>query len=94
MSIEQDRGWLKLAYAVIEQAVMDVKVLQRRGVLQNGGIVNWPKRRGKYVHINGYANPRAAQTLLYFFRHDSLARMLAQIGAPINIDAMLSRLHL
>lgn len=69
-----DCGWNSLAFAVVEQAVSDVKQLQQSGVLKGLRCTltddTWPKRKDnqRAAFIGDYDNSAAVCELIYFFK--------------------------
>lgn len=93
--IMNDDGYVKLGYAIIEQAVHDVKALQDAGLIVDGKVVPcWPVRRGKAAKMCGYSKPYEVKELLLWFRNGSADELLSLLGAPINAEAMCQRLHI
>ena len=93
--IMNDDGYVKLGYAIIEQAVHDVKSLQDSGLIDDGKVVDpWPVRRGKAAKMCCYSRPHEAKELLLWFRNGSAQELLSLLGAPINAEAMCQRLHI
>lgn len=88
----------KLAYAMLEQAVCDVKALTKTGRIVNGRVIqSWPRRPGGRYPVcyqNHYNNPRQVEELLAWF-HDGWARLLLDaLGAKVDYEAMMERLGL
>ena len=93
--IMNDDGYVKLGYAILEQAVHDVQSLQAAGLVCDGKVKEpWPVRRGKAAKMCGYSKPHEAKELLLWFRNGSAEELLSLLGAPINAEAMCQRLHI
>lgn len=92
---ENDCGWVKLGYAIVEQAVEDLKALQGAEIIKDGqAIERWPERAGRSAMMYGYSKAHQAKELLLWFRNGAAEEMLAMLQAPISIDAIRQRLHI
>jgi hypothetical protein len=85
-------GYISLGYAIIEQAVEDLKMLQSNKLIINGKVQKWPTRKGVYVNKGGYNHPHEAKELVLWFNNGSLDELLAMLGSPVDKEAMCQKL--
>lgn len=89
-------GYEALGYAVVEQAVSDIKLLRFNGLLSKSSgelTKNWASPSGKPVRCWGYGQPCEVVQLLYWFRNKS-DDWLTMIGAQFSGDTMCKALKL
>jgi len=80
-----DNPFEALGYAVITQAIEDVRMFQKFKVIVDGEVSQfWPKRRGKPVKLDGYSKPHEVKELLLWFRNGSLERLLDLLDSSMN----------
>ena len=94
---DKDCGWTKLWYAIIQQAVEDVKYLQEIGVLRGGEMTGyWPKnKKGENSNIlTGIRKQYDIDRLIHFFRSGVAYAMLEEVGSIIDRDALLEGMGL
>jgi hypothetical protein len=67
------KGYKRLGFAVLAQAVDDVKTLQRNGVIVNGTVVDNPSAGTGYHRLIRYKGNavRTARRLIAFWRNDA-----------------------
>ena len=98
--IESSRndGYTDLGYAIIEQAVNDVKAMKACGIIQPDGTVidsaDWPKlpdRLGRMVNVPviGIRGPAEVEKLLHWLRtpgigDNPLDRLLSALGSELT----------
>jgi hypothetical protein len=92
--------WHHLAYAIVEQAVVDFKHLRALGLIQAGGKVveSWPKMK-VCGHVRnkpaaGYMGPGQVLQLIAFIRGESSETLLALLSSPVKIETIRSKLRL
>ena len=85
-----------LLFALSEQAVVDAKFLQERGLIRDGRAITyaeWPRTRKRALRRYGaFLKPCHVIELVHFFTHGHFSRMLEAAGSTIDPDAALSRL--
>lgn len=80
-------AYINLGYAIIQQAVHDVKELKRVGLIRDGHYKGpWPRRGGRDMKICGYCKPHEVRQLLLWFRNGSLEELLSLLGSPLHAD--------
>ena len=94
-----DNGYVNLAWAVIEQAVDDVHVLRRHGVIKDGKLQHkkidaWPihrhRLRAKCKFNNYYDHPLKVAALIEFINGKDLDEWLEMLGAPHLVEPIRS----
>jgi len=81
--------YVALACAIMEQAVLDIHILRRNGILVDGEVVKkWPhklvksrcKKLQAYKYGNHYNHPRAVEELIEFIRGPYLEQLIEWAG--------------
>jgi len=92
VSERNECGYTHLGYAVIEQAVADLKELRARGfIVNNRPLVPWPKEKERQ-RVIGYDTPRSVSELILWFENMGLETMLSLLNS--DIDAKKARAEL
>lgn len=97
----REEGWTKLLYAIIEQAVVDLRGLQQAGYVR--GLTpqkyrRWRTRRNRWcnhvpVRVRGLAHAKDAAALCEFFSPGGGCQtILTEVGSPIAYDAIVHKL--
>ena len=95
-----ERPYEKLGYAVVTQAVEDVKKLQEYGIIKDGKVIeDWPQKvvKGKLknrLYANYYDKPYKVKELLYWLCGGTAEEYLSMLGSSIDIEAITSKLEL
>lgn len=84
-------GFEPLGFAVIEQAVEDVKHLKQYGIIKRDGTVTrkWPTfiyrgRRMRQKYLNYYDRPIRVIRLIYYFKSMALTNLLKLLFSTIK----------
>lgn len=95
------RPYEALGFAVVEQAVEDLKALQKFGIVTNGECVRaWPSfinragRKQPMKFLGQYNSKATVDELLHFFRNGGMKAMLAALQSDIDSTRVLKRLRL
>jgi hypothetical protein len=93
----KDNGYVKLGYAIIEQAVNDIKAMQESGIIKQDGSVisnaDWPKttnKKGELINqkIQGINKPHEVIELLHWVKGKvgklPLAELLSGVGSNLT----------
>ena len=88
-------GYTRLGYGILEQAIHDVMILQRAGLITKGELTSpWPRlANGKFRYLGWYDRKWKISQLLYWFECGAAKEMLALLNSPINIDSILTKMH-
>ena len=96
--------WISLAVRIVEQAIIDYKLLRRAGVIKSDDTVcqHWPHRPdGRRVQVASYAGALAAVHSLVAWMHRTndpppfcLAAMLTAMGVDVPVEEVLERLRM
>lgn len=93
MKAHNECGYIKLYYAIVEQAVSDIRTLQSNGLIVNGKpITPWPRTRFEDDKSCGYSKVCQVNELLDFFRCGHADRLLAGVGCKISSSAICREL--
>ena len=85
--------WVALAAGIIEQAALDVKRMQKEGVILPSGEVteSWPKSdstciqyAGKNKRFNGFRKEHEVTDLLHFFTRGGADDLLSALGYDLD----------
>lgn len=83
-----------LVYAVVEQAVTDLRLLRAAGVIIGNKVIDpFPTQQLAYRQIGmDYGTPYSVLELIRFFEQGKAESLLQAVGARIDAQAMLQRL--
>lgn len=86
--VKEHDGYLDLAYAVVQQAIEDVRELKAAGIIKDGMVAK------RHIHhlSGGYNNQHEVRELLLWFRNGAAADMLEIMGSNIDATAMRNQL--
>ena len=95
-------GLEAMLYSVIEQAVLDCKMLQNAGIIVNGLCTReWPRGKGKkgkkgkpQVFCCDYDSPSPVNDLLVYLKRGKMEQDLKILGSPVTIGKILHKLRL
>lgn len=77
-------GWDGLAFAVVEQAVQDLRWLRHCGLIRGCRVARrWPKERGLPTMLRDYSRRSAAVDLIAWLR-DQAGLALEEAGSRID----------
>jgi hypothetical protein len=96
MKKEIEKGYIKLAFAIIEQAVNDLKSLQKLGlIISDGKIIYWPTRGKKRVKFTtDYQYEHQVNELIHFFTGGTFEELLNLTNSDIDYDAAIAKLDI
>lgn len=99
-----EEGWLRLGYAIIEQAVTDLRGLQQAGYVRGLKPQRYRRWRTKQrmgpagaystpQRVRGLGHGKEAVALCEFFKPGGGCEViLHEMGAPISLNAIVARL--
>lgn len=91
---ESASPWQELGYAIIQQAVTDVRGLHEAGVLiGTRPVANWPQvtRKDRPVnktYLHGYKSHQSVASLVEFFQAGLCEELLHALQSTIHADAI------
>ncbi len=89
-------GYKSLTLRIIEEAVEDVKMLTKKGIIKNGKYWGgaWPeKSEGVPMKYGGYFTKRfQVEELIYFFNSDALDNLIELSGFGVDSASIRSKL--
>jgi hypothetical protein len=84
-----------MSYAVLEQAVLDLKALERAGLVVDAKPVKpWPTGVLRVCQPKWYCTEAEVKRLIYFFTGGAFKEWLVGLGSTLDADAAISRLGL
>lgn len=94
-------GYLKLGFAIIEQAAEDVKELSKAGIIQRGKVVEkWPTMKYKdgwtrsKCFLHDYNSRGKVIELLEFFQRGDVRKLLCMMHSEVDENKILAKLNL
>jgi hypothetical protein len=88
------RPFMALTYAIIEQAVQDIRALQQAKLIVDGKINMQATRFNSGRHSVGYRKNSEVRELLEFFHDDNLNPLLAAVGSELTAATIRRRIGL
>lgn len=91
--IDTDYALIRMAYAIVTQAVEDVYMLQAEGLIRNGQVVVddhlYSTRK-----TQGYASPHEVRELILWFSRGYASQLLSLLGSSVSVEAVCQRLKI
>ncbi len=94
-------GYLKLGFAIVEQAAMDVQKLTSLGIIKKGKCITpWPTRRTASGEVkpqdflDGYNSRMKVNLLLEFFQRGDVKKLLCMMNSEMKAKKLLAKLDL
>ncbi len=101
MTNSDTSGYLKLGFAIVEQAAMDVQKLTNLGIIKKGKCITpWPTRRTKSGEVkpknflDGYNSRMKVNLLLEFFQRGDVKQLLCMMNSEMKAKKLLAKLDL
>lgn len=89
-------AYVRLGYAIVEQAVDDISLLRKNGLIQDGRCVEkWPESRthNRVRIANEYDGKQKVNALAEWVKSSQCAELLEAIEAPIQQEVIIDHLE-